>query len=224
MESIRYKKKYISYRRKRQIFFNSEKVFYLCKIGKKTFYPKYYNDSRDLYTTMYGIINKGRFVVFEIHLEHPNNLILKFFISYNNFESEIFPSLGNFTHLPNIFYGYYNSGDYMIKLIENRIHIYEYNKKLEEAFEKEYCEELKARKKHNIIRYRNKYIKYRKNMKEKRKEIWIINDKQYKAGDNGEYFFRYLKKIKPKRINYYFRINRKCFDYKRLEYLGNILQ
>ena len=44
-------------------------------------------------------------------------------------------------------------------------------------------------------------------------EIWIINDRQDKAGDNGEFFFRYLNKKKPKGIKPYFVIEKKSRDY-----------
>jgi len=54
-------------------------------------------------------------------------------------------------------------------------------------------------------------------------EIWLINDRSNKAGDNGEYFFRFLKKKNPNDIKYYFVISDKCNDYVRLKDFGNIL-
>ena len=57
----------------------------------------------------------------------------------------------------------------------------------------------------------------------KNEEIWIINDNEYQAGDNGEYFFRYLMHRNLKEINAYFAIGKDCDDYRRLKQLGNIL-
>ena len=56
---------------------------------------------------------------------------------------------------------------------------------------------------------KNKIIDY------KNYEIWIINDRRDKAGDNGEYFFRYLYLRQPKGIKIYFAIKKDCNDYKR---------
>jgi len=55
-------------------------------------------------------------------------------------------------------------------------------------------------------------------------KIWIISDKLNLAGDNGEYFFRYLKKKNPIGINSYFLLNKNCSEYNRLKSLGNILE
>ena len=204
-------------------FLRAEKVFYSCKLGNQTFYPKYTNYSGDDFKTIYGNYNEGRIVVFDIVLETLNNKTLQFFLTYENYTSEIFPSLGSSTHLPSITNGYCISGEYIMKFSENRIHLYQYNENNEKSFEKEYCEELKKLEKYNIIKYRTDYIEYRNNLKDKRKTIWIINDNINKAGDNGEYFFRYLKKIRTKKVDYFFAIKKSCKDYKRLKSLGNIL-
>ena len=54
-------------------------------------------------------------------------------------------------------------------------------------------------------------------------QIWIISDKKDEAGDNGEYFYRYLNQIKPKEIQYYFAIQKNCSDYKRVNKYNNII-
>lgn len=51
----------------------------------------------------------------------------------------------------------------------------------------------------------------------KRKKIWITMDKIFKAGDNGEYFYRYVKKMKPKGIKIYYVVQKGSPDYKRLK-------
>lgn len=50
-----------------------------------------------------------------------------------------------------------------------------------------------------------------------RKEIWITSDKIFKAGDNGEYMYRYIKNMKPKDIKIYYIISKDSYDYKRLK-------
>ncbi len=111
-----------------------------------------------------------------------------------------------------------------MKIIEGRLNIYQYNESLREYFENQYCKLLKKYKKRKLITLRNNYFKNKKLNQKNKKELWIINDGQNLAGDNGEYFFRYLKKIKPKNVNYYFVIKRDCSDYQRLKDLGNILE
>ena len=197
--------------------------FYYCKLGNKIIYPYYYDYSGYDLITMYGKENKGRIVVFDIPIENINNEAVNFFLSYKGQESEIFPSLGWFTHMPSILNGYYNSGKYIIRLIKRRIYIYKYDKRLETLFENDYCEQLKSINKSYLIKFRNNSIQYR-NENQNKKFIWIINDKLFSAGDNGEYFFRFLKKKNPNNIEFYFVIKGDCNDFKRLHNLGNILE
>lgn len=50
-----------------------------------------------------------------------------------------------------------------------------------------------------------------------KKKIWITMDKLFKAGDNGEYFYRYVKKMKPKDVKIYYVVKKDSPDYKRLK-------
>ena len=203
---------------------NPEKFFYFCKLGNKIYYPNYFifpgYDLEILYKDFY----KGRNVVFNIFLENKSFQIIQFFISYNDMEIEIFPYLGCFSHIPCISNGYYDSGEYIIKYVEDRLYIYRYDQKLKISFENQYCKELKKRRKNNIINLRKNYFEYENKNKYKDMKTWIINDKRNMAGDSGEYFFRFLKKINPKGINFYFVIKKDCVDYERLKSLGNILE
>lgn len=51
----------------------------------------------------------------------------------------------------------------------------------------------------------------------KNKKIWITMDKLFKAGDNGEYFYRYVKQMNPKGIKIYYVVQKDSPDYKRLK-------
>lgn len=50
----------------------------------------------------------------------------------------------------------------------------------------------------------------------KNKQVWITFDKLYKAGDNGEYIYRYIKENHPE-IKIYYAIKKESLDYERLE-------
>ena len=198
-----------------------EKYFYFCEFENKTFFPKYYDYSGYDFSTMYGIIEKGRIVSFDIPLKNYNIQIFHFYISYNGIIIEIFPSLGWFTHIPDIKNGYYISGNYIIKYINKSLTVFSNDRKLVRLFEKQFCKQLKKEGKDYIIKLRENTINYRNEFNQS--QIWIISDRPNKAGDNGEYFFRYLKNKNPKGIISYFVIRKNCSDYKRLKKLGNVL-
>lgn len=199
-----------------------EKYRYFLKFGDKIFYPTYYQNSRYDFYTMYGLNIKGRTIFFEVPIEIINEpKMFYFYISYMNKNEEIFPSLGLFTHIPSLSNGYFISGKYIMRYYDNRLSIYQYDKKLEKKFELQYCNELKQNGKNNIINLRN-YLKHEKKSDE-HYEIWIINDEYDKAGDSGEYLFRYLNIKKPKRINVYFAIDKNSNDFTRLKKIGNVL-
>ena len=73
-----------------------------------------------------------------------------------------------------------------------------------------------------------KYYYYRKIVSLARpflgkKKIWLISDRHDTAGDNGEAFFSYLCKTKPKGIKPIFVIDRASPDYARLKKLGAVV-
>ena len=201
----------------------ANKFFYFCKLGNKILYPKYLHCPIYDFRNMYGKMENGRIIIFDIPLENINFQVLRFFLSFNGNEIEIFPSLGWFIPIPNINNSYYSSSGYIIKYIDRRFNIYKYNESLKESFEEQYQKQLIKIKNRNILRLRNNYFKFEKNKKDNKKQTWIINDKQNFAGDNGEYFFRFLKNKNPKGIKFYFAIKKNCSDYSRLKKLENIL-
>ena len=77
-----------------------------------------------------------------------------------------------------------------------------YSQKLEQYYEDQYCKQLLKEGKNSIIKLRKETKLYQNKYKSSqyRKEIWIISDRKNKAGDNGEYFFRYLRNRKPEGI------------------------
>ena len=207
---------------KDNLFMPRENYFYFCKLGNNIIFPKYSKNTYYDFVTMNGIEEKGRIILFDINFDLTNlPLILYFFISYNGRISEIFTSLGFFSHIPPISHGYYISNNLIIKYLNKRLVLYQYSKKSHIIFEILYCKELIKIGKKQIIHIRRKYKK--KIKKKKIFEYWIINDDYRRAGDNGEYFFRFLKKKKHKYIKIYFAINGDCLDYQRLKEIGNVL-
>lgn len=202
-----------------------ENFFYFCKVGNKTIFPKYIENKKYNFETMYGVIEKGRVISFKILLEtNKLPLILYFYLSYLNENIEIFPSLGTFSHIPNIENGYYINENYIIQYNEKRLIIFPYESKIEKEFENLYCNELHKNKKDAIIKLRKNHLHWFDNNKQnKLYQIWLINDIRDRAGGNGEYFFRYLKNKKPNYIQPYFSIIKNCSDYMRLQKLGGIL-
>ena len=56
-----------------------------------------------------------------------------------------------------------------------------------------------------------------------RKDIWLISDREDVAGDNGEAFFKWLKRNKPKNVKPYFVISKSSPDYKRMKMYGKVI-
>ena len=78
--------------------------------------------------------------------------------------------------------------------------------------------------KDNIIELRKKTIEYQNEKGNiNKKEIWLINDSKNRAGDNGEFFFRYLVNKNHPSIDVYFTLNNCSIDFERLKKIGNIL-
>lgn len=174
---------------------------------------------------MFGVIEKGKLIIFNIPIENKEIQVLYIFISYRNNSCEILTTPGYFSNIPSLTEGYFISKNYIIKMNDGRLTLYIYNEYLEKYFENQYCNQLKILGKNYIINLRNDLKIYRRRMKRRifKKEIWIINDKKNKAGDNGEYFFRYLNNKKLLGVNIYFAILKNCSDYDRLKKIGNTL-
>ena len=201
-----------------------EKYFYYCIVGNKIFSPIYSEFSGYDFYTMFGLTDKGRIIIFDIPLEQIEEKALQFFISFMGKSFEIFPSLGYFSRIPGVNNGYYATKKFIIKQDQKRMIIYRYNKNLEEIFSNQYYIQLHTLKKDNIIELRKKINEYKSGKTEiNKKEIWLINDSKNQAGDNGEFFFRYLVNKNNPNIDVYFIIDNSSFDFERLKKIGNIL-
>lgn len=198
--------------------------YYFCKLGTKKIFPKYINNNNLDLLTLYGIIIKGRTIIFDILIDVVESKTLYFYISYQNKNIEICPPLNFVRYIPPINNSYYASKKFILTNIDNHLIIYPYNIDYQMYFESNYNLELKKLKKDSIIKIRKEYFEKKENNNYfNENNLWIIKDSFKKAGDNGEYFFRYLKRKKPKNLLYYFVIQYGCIDYKRLKGLGNVV-
>lgn len=98
-------------------------------------------------------------------------------------------------------------------LVLRRVSFYEWLRK-ELAFSRDYIKRCKDKKQGRIrILHRWSMILSKKTC---RKRIWVTFDKLYKAGDNGEYMYHYLRN-NVKDIEVYYVIKKDSADYERLK-------
>ena len=202
-----------------------ERYFYFCEIGNKKVFPQYFNYNGYDFKTLYGTYIKGRIIIFDISLEFINDKnILHFYISYSGSNIEIFPSFSSLTHLTPVKNSYYVKDKYILFNNNTILYIYKYDNKLEKYLEDNYCITLKTLKKDYLIKQRAIYKEYKEKIQaNKNNQIWLISDRKNMAGDNGEYFFRYLNNLNPEGIQFYFIIGKNCSDYNRLKKYNNII-
>ena len=199
------------------------KYYYFCETAGEIYFPEYKDYIHYNLNSLYGIIIKGRTVSFKIPLENNMRQTIRFYIDYMGNKTEIFPTLDWFSHIPPIPEGYYISENFIIKNEERRLNIYPYTNELEISFEQKYCEQLKLNGKEYLIKYRVENKKYKSLNLNNKKEIWLINDRLNQAGDNGEYFFRYINENKKNEIDSYFILLENCTDFKRIKNIGNVI-
>ncbi len=120
---------------------------------------------------------------------------------------------------------YYAQGAYLITRDLHRIYIRTCDKLSEKQQEQKFQEELQKLEideavKKEALWYRKRYFMARKLH---RKKIWLISDRINVAGDNGEAFFRYLAKIRPADVDFYFVISSESKDYARIKKIGKVI-
>lgn len=122
---------------------------------------------------------------------------------------------------------YRKKGDYIIHVRGGAVFFSPYSREKLGECKKQFkkrvrflCRERKNAyaRKANLIRFVHKLVK-----PFFRKEIWLVSDRCDSAGDNGEVFFKYLKKNKVKGVKPCFVINKDSADCKRLKKIGTVL-
>ena len=117
---------------------------------------------------------------------------------------------------------FWHCGDYILKPQGTAIQVYPYTRNLVRRFEKALDKELFKTKRYRLLCWRWLII-FMNLLLVKRKPIWLILDGFAFAGDNGEFFFRYLMQHKNQNIRPYFVIDEKSKDYDRLKAIGPVI-
>ena len=76
-----------------------DNYFYFCKFGNKTFYPQIEQYSNKDFSTMFGVIEKGKIIIFNIPMENKEIQVVNTFISYMNNSLEILTTPGYFSRI-----------------------------------------------------------------------------------------------------------------------------
>ncbi len=118
-------------------------------------------------------------------------------------------------------HSYWRDDRYLLKLEENKIKIFEYKRRVHVASEMRFLTDLIRANCWKQVRIR---LLYHINKRFHRKPIWIISDRYFKAGDNGENFFKYaVSQNRENRRAIYFLFDKTKPDYQRLRQYGKIL-
>ena len=189
-------------------------------IGGEIYYPSYQDCPKFDLITMEGRVNKGRAVIYEIHLNPQKETKITFFYRMGDNTREIYTALGRFSHMPKTEGGYYARGGFIIRADEKQINVTPYTDELRDELEENYQSKLLSAGQDKAVEWRKKYFEA---VKSKKKELWMISDRTYVAGDNGEHFFRYMNKWHHKGIETCFNIDKDSPDYKKMLRIGNVV-
>ncbi len=194
---------------------------YYAKVGGEIYYPSYVDCPKFDLITMEGRVNKGRAVIYEIHLNPDKETKISFFYRKGNDTKEISTSLGRFSHLPKVEGGYYARGKFIIQPDKNGVIVKPYSDELRDELEENYRSILLSQGMDEAVEWRKRYFS---EIEHKHREIWLISDRAYVANDNGEHFFRYMNKWQHRKmIDTYFNINEESADYERMKKIGKVI-
>lgn len=120
------------------------------------------------------------------------------------------------TRLSKAKYSYWNCGKFTLNYRKKSILVLKNNKLRYIKREFKYIKSLLKNKKKYIKNAGKLRIIYHLTKPFYRKEIWLFQDKVYKAGDNGEYLYTYANKQKDG-IKKYYIMKKDCLDAKRFK-------
>lgn len=194
---------------------------YYAKVNGEIYYPSYVDCPKFDLITMEGRVNKGRAVVYEIHLNPEKETRITFFFRKGDDTRDIFTSLGRFSHLPKVDGGYYSNNKLIVRPDEKGLHICPYTEQLHNELEENFCKLLHENGQDEAVQWRRRFFE---ETKKKKRDLWMISDRTYVAGDNGEHFFRYLNKWQhKKKFDTCFNIDADSPDNERLSRIGKVI-
>ena len=155
----------------------------------------------------------------DIPLKGTKNI--RFIISYKNIENRLTPKFGKFAKLSNDIIESYSKGKYFLLFENKKIKVLKNKKKRRLKKTLINTKMLIKKKKFNVLMIRALYKICNKFNK---KEIWLISDRENKANDNGEHFFRYVVNCENNNIKPYFVISKDSEDYYKMCEIGNVIK
>ncbi len=198
------------------LLYSKELKLYYYQNGKK--HKINFNKDADLFLYNNLFNDRVNKCAFDIIIDLENSNDLKFVAEVSGKEYTLNIAFYGHLNMPKYKFGYKKKESYIIeKKGKNKLII---NKKSPTINEIKLLCGLLAKLKINTFRKR---ISYWIAKQFKKKEIWLISDREDVAGDNGEAFFQYVCKVKPKNVDYYFVIDKKSKDVKRLKEIGPVL-
>ncbi len=160
---------------------------------------------------------------FHIELPIEGKRWIRFVVVFPNGDCiRLKPWFGIFAKLNHRYeHSYWREGKYLLKFENNRIKILKYRRKVHFASEMRFLKDLIRVHHWKQVCFRLLYhIKKCFN----KKPIWIISDRNFKAGDNGENFFKYaVSQNKENSRAIYFLFDKTKPDYQRLRQYGKVL-
>ena len=172
-------------------------------------------------------ITRGTKIDLEIPLKHGQKV--GFFVSINGkVIHQIRPAFGWFAKLnESAQNSYYENGEYIIKLINDRVCVYKYHLKTHIASETRLVRELRelplVGNRAPFLRLRRRYFLSR--ILGRKERIWVLTDRNENATDNASALFKYAAtKAKKDNIKMYFVLSKDSVDYPELSKYGTIVE
>ena len=166
---------------------------------------------------LYMIDSKNYSIFYSANLKMINNSEIEFYISINNTKIKIKPIFSRYSKLNKLKNSYYKKSGYILTHKDNKILI---NRKSNFNCFKYLLEVLLKKK--DIMLFGMLCLYYITYPFVKH-DNWIISDRFDVGGDNGEHFFRYIRK-NVKKKNVYFALSKDSKDIKRIEKYGKVIK
>ena len=204
---------------------DSQFDIYIGLNGKKKALLKLAEGKKSLYSEQeYSFIEEKvlNIYTFNVEISLKNVKKINFIFTYNNeTDNEIGIRFGKFSGLFERKGDYKICGKYLLKHIKRNI-VIKRNSFLNRAkWEIKYLKRLIVNeRKYYVVGLRFLYFLTKPFNK---KQIWLISDREEKANDNGEHFFKYVCKQNNKKIKPYFILRKDSEDYERIKKIGKVV-
>lgn len=216
--------------------FENQSEFYIKVNGER--YPVDFTDHDRSSYALGEVIYKGQSFVSRIQLDDTvSEYVIGFYEKIDSHEIHKSRVLYH-KRMPltkKYYKSYYTKDGWGIRLAQGNLKIsnlmYSNAPAIYHTYEKEFVEQVmrltpanEKKRVQSVLDLRKEILEARALIKQySHKKIWLISDRVNVAGDNGEAFFRYMAEKKDPNIEFYFVINEKSPDYKRLKQIGNVV-